>query len=377
MTHTFGEYPYPLETGAPPPQSVRLPPGGDYIQEQYGGGRRLKTPPVELTPTRLRSRIKATQRDVGIVKEAAIRRQENSFPPDALAVPPAPAPAHPTHDNGVMGGDVSSAQARHASPRLHDPDPPHPAALQDMFYNPMEAQPSGWLPQDSNFEQMDDASFTALLMETQGHFMSDAGPSFTSQAPSSHAPSHEPPVPPVPQGAEGCSRQIGPMTTNVIPPTPSKDVGSSYSLSDPPRYPSPHERGASVEAGNVNDLFSDPQSSKDAPSSTSGQSFVPGRKSTNNNAILEAAFIKIEQSFLELSQSTSVPVQQVINWFLKSRGRTTVSTNFWNIYARSYFKDHTEQELARVGHKVPADGGSPGKFLPYLLMSYLQFHRGC
>ncbi|KAG1878080.1 hypothetical protein DFJ58DRAFT_644314, partial [Suillus subalutaceus] len=86
----------------------------------------------------------------------------------------------------------------------------------------------------------------------------------------------------------------------------------------------------------------------------------PGRKSANNNAILEAAFIEIKQSFLELSRSTSIPVQQVINWFLKSRGRTTVSTNFWNIYARSYFKDHTEQELARVGYKVPADGGSPG-----------------
>ncbi|KAG1840555.1 hypothetical protein C8R48DRAFT_781748 [Suillus tomentosus] len=185
---------------------------------------------------------------------------------------------------------------------------------------------------------------------------SDAGPSFTNQPSSSHAPSHEPPVP---QSAEGSSRQIAPMTTNVIPPTPLKDVGSSYSLSDPPRYPSPHERGASVDAGNVNDLFSDPQGSKDAPSSTSDQSFVPGRKSANTNAILEAAFIEIEQSFLELSGSTSIPVQQVINWFLKSRGRTTVSTNFWNIYARSYFKDHTEQELARVGHKVPADGGSP------------------
>ncbi|KAG1859743.1 hypothetical protein F4604DRAFT_1930462 [Suillus subluteus] len=339
MTHTFSEYPYPLEPGAPPPQSMHLPPGRDYIQEQYGGGRHPKTPLVELTPTRLRSRIKVTQRDVGIVKEAAIRRQENLFPPDALTVTSAPG-------NGIMGGDVSSAQACHPSPRLHDPDRPHPAALQDMFYNTMEAQPSGWLPQHLNFEQMDDASFTELLMETQGQFMSsDAGPSFTSQASSSHAPSHEPPappeppVPPVTQGAEGCSHQIEPMTTNVIPPTPLKDVGSSYSLSDPPRYPSPHEHGASVDAGNINDLFSDPQDSKDAPSSTSDQPFVPGWKSANNNAILEAAFIEIEQSFLELSRSTSIPVQQVIN---------------------CYFKDHTEQELARVGYKVPADGGSPG-----------------
>ncbi|KAG2355940.1 hypothetical protein BDR07DRAFT_1381172 [Suillus spraguei] len=204
-----------------------------------------------------------------------------------------------------------------------------------MFYNPMEAQPSRWLLQHSNFEQMDDALFTALLMETQGHFMSsDAGPSFTNQASSLRAPSHEPAVP---QSAEGCSHQIGHMTANVIPPTPLKD-SSSYSLSNPPHYPSPHERGASIDAGNVNDLFSDPQGSKDTPSSTSGQSFVPGQKSANNNIILKAAFIEIKQLFLELSRSTSIPVQQVINY---------------------YFKDHTEQELAHVGHKVPADGGSP------------------
>ncbi|KAG1885191.1 hypothetical protein F4604DRAFT_1503668, partial [Suillus subluteus] len=74
-----------------------------------------------------------------------------------------------------------------------------------------------------------------------------------------------------------------------------------------------------------------------------------GRKSADTSATLEAGFVEIEQSFLELAGSTSIPVQQVINWFLKSRGRTTVNTNFWNIYAHSYFKDHTEQELARVG----------------------------
>ncbi|KAG2078614.1 hypothetical protein BDR04DRAFT_1147318 [Suillus decipiens] len=278
---------------------MHLPPGGDYIQEQYGGKYCPKMPPVELTPTRLQSRIKAMQHNVSIVKEAAIQHQKNLFSPNALTVPSAP-------DNGIMGGDVSFAQACHPSPHLHDPDCPHPAALQDMFYNTMEAQPSRWLPQHLNFEQMDDASFMTLLMETQGQFMSsDAGPSFTSQASSLHAPSHEPPAPPAPP--------IGPMTTNVIPPTPLKDVGSSYSLSDPPCYPSPHEHGASVDAGNVNDLFSDPQDSKDTPSLMSDQSFVPGWKSANNNVILEAAFIEIEQLFLELSWSTSIPVQQVIN----------------------------------------------------------------
>ncbi|KAG2136084.1 uncharacterized protein EDB93DRAFT_1106955 [Suillus bovinus] len=133
------------------------------------------------------------------------------------------------------------------------------------------------------------------------------------------------------------------MTTNVIPPTPLKDVGSSYSLYNPPRYPSPHERGASVNAGNVNDLFSDPQGSKDAPSLMSGQSFVPRWKSANNNVILKAAFIEIEQSFLELSWSTF---------------NSSAASHQLVLEKLCYFKDHTEQELARVGHEVPADGGS-------------------
>ncbi|KAH7905363.1 hypothetical protein BJ138DRAFT_1230325 [Hygrophoropsis aurantiaca] len=41
---------------------------------QLGGGRRYISPPVEVTPTRLRTRIKATERDVGIVRDAEGRR---------------------------------------------------------------------------------------------------------------------------------------------------------------------------------------------------------------------------------------------------------------------------------------------------------------
>ncbi|KAG1843325.1 hypothetical protein F4604DRAFT_1508127, partial [Suillus subluteus] len=86
----------------------------------------------------------------------------------------------------------------------------------------------------------------------------------------------------------------------------------------------------------------------------------PGRKSAVTTATLEAGFAELDQILLKLSELTLVPMQQVINWFLKSRGHMTVSTNYWNIYACSYFKDHTEEELARVGLQVPADGGSPG-----------------
>ncbi|KAG2750666.1 hypothetical protein P692DRAFT_20873085 [Suillus brevipes Sb2] len=47
----------------------------DYVEEQFGGGRRYEAPPAELTPSRLRTRLKATVRDVDIVKDASARRQ--------------------------------------------------------------------------------------------------------------------------------------------------------------------------------------------------------------------------------------------------------------------------------------------------------------
>ncbi|KAH7905410.1 hypothetical protein BJ138DRAFT_1230018 [Hygrophoropsis aurantiaca] len=43
---------------------------------QVGGGRRYISPPVEVTPTRLRTRIRATERDTGIVREAESRRAQ-------------------------------------------------------------------------------------------------------------------------------------------------------------------------------------------------------------------------------------------------------------------------------------------------------------
>ncbi|KAG2353928.1 hypothetical protein BDR07DRAFT_1382668 [Suillus spraguei] len=323
MTQSYNEYSFPLDPNIPPPhtlsQSMCLPPGGDYIQEQYGGGHRPKTPPVELTPTRLRSQIKAMQHDIGIVKEAAIRHQANPFPSNALTSPsahPEPAPAHPIHNNSVVEGNALSTlpqeNIQHPSPCLHDPNPPCPAPLQDMFYNLVEAQPDGWLPQQSDsFGVMDDTLFTALLMEMQEHFMSsDVGLGFTNQPSSSHAPFHELLAPQsvagsssqmhapshkllAPQSISGSSSQIAPVLTNVIPPTLLKDAGSSYSLSGPPPRPSSHERGASIDTGNVNDLFADPQDSKDVSALTSGQSFVTGRKSADTSATLEAVTSRI------------------------------------------------------------------------------------
>jgi len=52
-----------------------------------------------------------------------------------------------------------------------------------------------------------------------------------------------------------------------------------------------------------------------------------------------------------------MPVQQVINAFLKSRGRAVHNVNYWNVYA-NYFKDHMQQELARLKEEGAATGSS-------------------
>ncbi|KAG1841743.1 uncharacterized protein F5891DRAFT_890057, partial [Suillus fuscotomentosus] len=82
-----------------------------------------------------------------------------------------------------------------------------------------------------------------------------------------------------------------------------------------------------------------------------------GRRSAELNAALEAGFAAVERCFLELSASTTLPTSQLINLFLKSRGRTVNGTNYWNLYA-NYFKEHVQTELARIGREAPAGGAT-------------------
>ncbi|KAG2739564.1 hypothetical protein P692DRAFT_20755375 [Suillus brevipes Sb2] len=55
--------------------------------------------------------------------------------------------------------------------------------------------------------------------------------------------------------------------------------------------------------------------------------------------MLDVGFAAVERQFLDLSASTTLPVSQLINLFLKSRKRTVNGTNYWNLYA-TYFKEH-------------------------------------
>jgi len=51
----------------------------DYVGVQAGGGRAMSPPPA-ITPTRLRTSIKATDRDGGLITKAQLRRTQQTNP---------------------------------------------------------------------------------------------------------------------------------------------------------------------------------------------------------------------------------------------------------------------------------------------------------
>ncbi|KAG0692599.1 hypothetical protein DFH29DRAFT_882260 [Suillus ampliporus] len=75
---------------------------------------------------------------------------------------------------------------------------------------------------------------------------------------------------------------------------------------------------------------------------------VVGRRSEDTNAAMEKQFDLIDRVINELVVLTGIPTQQVLNLFLKSRGRINNGPNHWNIY-RQYFKAHHLCKLQRAG----------------------------
>ncbi|KAG1881295.1 hypothetical protein F4604DRAFT_1922317 [Suillus subluteus] len=343
----------------------------DYMQEQYGGGCRCATPPVELTPSRLRTKLKATSQDVGLVKGASIRHLAYQEPtvqaqdpsahsgaqdlphlvPDSsstgetssLTVHPAnsrytspfPAPSSTGETSSLM---VHSANSRYTSPF---PAPQPPAPLQDPFlpYN-FPANLMGQPMASRGCSQDPHATNTTTLPNAIGASLKPVAASPRNAAP---------PLP----------------VTHVIPPTPFKDGGSQSNTKTSTNVIGASASGSSLQMDTG--AYPLTGSCKHFPeehepvSHQEGLS-VTGRRSAELNGTLDVGFAAVEHQFLDLSASTTLPVSQLINLFLKSRGRTVNGTNYWNLYA-TYFKEHIQTELARIGREVPPGGGTPSATL--------------
>jgi hypothetical protein len=313
----------------------------DYIHEQLGGGRRHQSPPVELTPTRLRSNIKTTSRDVGIVKEAAIRRQVYQFPSpptqsthlnataltsladggaarsnaSSLTLPhpnsrnPSPLPGDGTASSDTSSRLVPLQHSHHPSPFLGEPASRHPAPIEDIFYGTMDTQPA-WMSQDSPnaFDYMVEGSFTASLLSDQVQGTTADCHNESLWAATSLSEGHTLKVPNSPSSSHNRNMSGG-LTPplNVIPPTPLKDTSaprvehvfaeaSSLQL-DLSLYPS--DNPTQVRFPEENAIDHGPVES------TLQEQSLTGRRSSETNLMLEDGFAAIERSFLELSKSTT------------------------------------------------------------------------
>ncbi|KAG1882250.1 hypothetical protein F4604DRAFT_1678649 [Suillus subluteus] len=423
MTQKLPENPSAVDQRPSPSPSYMSssPVSFDYMEEQFGGGRRYELPPVELTPSRLRTRLKATERDVGIVKHASARRQAYQNTSAEAGLPTVPfhhmaqdGPSTSTSETSSL--TLKAVNSRHTSPF---PPPQTPAPLQDLFYGPMDQQPP-WMEQNpsDDFGMMQPHPFTAAgLLGDQALGMVGVGDKSLWPAPSvtnvqgsqpintqnasrlepllSHTPFHFPasssaqsvmsrgcsldptgqpsvgftqnssftlrPVPYLPP--QDHARPI--PATNIIPPTPLQDGGGNTSAASastdngPPRDPSPKlDIGYYPPAATHRVRF--PEESE--PITHGEDQAVTGRRSADMNTALDTGFADIERYFLELSASTTLPMHQLVNLYLKSRGRSVSGTNYWNLYA-NYFKDHMQEELGRIGKEVPEGSGTPSATL--------------
>ncbi|KAG2028587.1 hypothetical protein BDR03DRAFT_1019604, partial [Suillus americanus] len=147
-----------------------------------------------------------------------------------------------------------------------------------------------------------------------------------------------------------------PPSTNIIPPTPLKDMND-------PSVPTAHTPSPGPSQQLDLSHYS-PDSSiherfpEESLTSRSEELPVVGRRSAETNDALDAGFAAIDKTLLELSRSTAMPMHQVINLFMKSRGRTASSINYWNLYS-NYFKDNSQQELARLHQDLPVGARTP------------------
>ncbi|KAG1873296.1 hypothetical protein C8R48DRAFT_669895 [Suillus tomentosus] len=414
MTQKITDNPSAVDQWSSPHPSYMAssPASFDYIEEQFGGGRRYEPPPVELTPSRLRTKIKATARDVGVVKGASARRQAY-HQPSAEAQVPVSAQSNAFNQDGASTSETSSltlnvANSRHTSPL---PPPQVPAPLQDIFYDSMVRQPP-WMQQDApDFGMMGADVFPAGLLGDPALSMVGVGDKSLWGAPSApNAQAHLAPLPsqttfnfPCSSGqsmmSRGCSldptgqpsssltqecsgqssaptlRPISSLppqdhvppplpATNIIPPTPLKEDGGNpnpvpgSATNAPPT--STREQSSMLDSEYYNTAATSHNRfpEENEPVAHEGEHVVIGRRSDDMNAELESGFGDIERCFLKLSTSTTLPKNQLINLFLKSRGRTVNGTNYWNLYA-NYFKDYVQQELTRISKEVPEGGGTP------------------
>lgn len=326
----------------------QVPHHEDFVQEQIGGGRRFEDTPVEHTPTKLRSHIKATNRDAGLVKEASARRarllNEELGQPVAQSRELSAPPPHLVHrERSVPPQPPLRQRSIPPQPALREHSAPLQLPIQDVFYEAPLIGSSDGAPADAreppqpnlftkpSFHPLDEFDFSSMDLGSCG----DVGEGLAGPSTLLPAVPTLPTLPAVPQ-------------TYITPPTPAGPAGWDTGR--------PYTDDFTMD--DVFDLAMD-NAADVVPA-------VKGRRLQMSDAILREGFLDLERMIQDLSHKTAIPAHQVFALWNKSRARSSNTVNHWNAYS-SYFKDNLKNELARLGGKAPEIHGTPSEFLLLLV----------
>ncbi|KAG1859751.1 hypothetical protein F4604DRAFT_1930477 [Suillus subluteus] len=310
-----------------PPSNAAFPLAGDnFIFPQFGGGCHYEDP---ARGTLESSKVPPLDDDSAVTTHSG--HHPSPFTGEGASFTPM-LNTGSSHHPSPFTGDISSRT-------------PAPAPIQDMFYGLTRDQPA-WAGQQGSdmFGLLGADSFTDLIGDQ------DLNSSAFDQGFSGHVapfdlqrPSHLPQASLAP-----------PPSTNINPPTPDTHIPTpglpQPSLAPPPSTnvipPTPHARIPTPGPSQRLDLshyspatISSEWFPEECLTSHSEEPPVVGRRSAETNAALDAGFAAVDQTLLELSRTTGMPMHQ-------------------NLYS-NYFKDNTKQELGRLGQNLAVGEHTP------------------
>ncbi|KAI6006970.1 hypothetical protein EDD15DRAFT_2358040 [Pisolithus albus] len=351
----------------------------DVIEEQIGGGRRLPSPPPQLTPTRFRTHVKATMHDSGLVRSAQARRerlldlsQSNGAPDDdedpfRVKFTPPPVPRANTNvqcASLLFGGSQGSCNS---SPfPMHEINPDvSGTALKVQAPRQCTTPPQLIVESSSSCSEKEKGekkvveaprskSMTTVSSEHEKTAVDEAGSLSVHCA---TVPRPLQPVVPVSQtngsheSDEDTPRQKVASDGNLTvwpdgtisfgePANTDFDLDVNFGRSE---TPSPSNHGESIQS---RPLLVTEHNAKGWFTATDEPPFVVGRTAASVAAMLEEGFERINDEFNTLSGRVRMPIQQVVQRFTQQYARSN-SMNEWNAY-QQYFTAHKARELQRL-----------------------------
>ncbi|KIK12849.1 hypothetical protein PISMIDRAFT_18436, partial [Pisolithus microcarpus 441] len=319
----------------------------DVIEEQIGGGRRPPSPPPQLTPTRFRTHVRATERDSGLVHSAQAHRErlldqsqsngalDDDEDPFQVGFTPPPVPRVNTNvqcASLLFGGsqgacnsspfpmheiksDVSSAASKVQAPRQCTT----PTQLIVESSTSCSEKEKG---EKKVVEAPRLKSVTTAGNEHEKNAVNEAG---SVSVHSEIVPPLQPVVPvsqadgsresdedtPRQKVASDGSLTVWPDGTISFgePANTDFDLNVNFGCSE---TPSPSNHGESIQSG---PLLVTEHNAKGRSTAADEPSFVVGRTAASVAAMLEEGFERINNQFNTLSGRVRMPIQQVVQRF--------------------------------------------------------------